>query len=139
MKPLFLYFAAYFSSNIKDNLVYEDLVKSLLDFIKRNHECKILIVMDSCKSNNFWEEFKKTIPLERLNDISFIGYKENWHIWKINDKYCANLGGVLHLVFHNSLAILQENSNRSLLEIFLQEGEKIMKLVNLYFYEKNFK
>lgn len=87
------------------------------------------MIFDSCRSHNILSEIVNYISEERLKDVSFIGYYENGHIWQVDDKRCKPLGGVLNLVFQNSIAIWQKSLQINFSETFWGEAEKIKPLV----------
>lgn len=119
-----------FSEDKKTDFYYCDLAKYLIKFLEESKNCKLLLLFDSCKSNQIWMEISNILPKERLEDISFIGYKNNGHLWKIADNRCHNLGGILHLIFQNSIAQVQDNNNLKFDNVFMNEAEKMIPLLN---------
>lgn len=108
---------------------YKDLANLMMEFLMQNDENKAFLLFDCCKSSNLWAHIETIIPESKKSKVSFIGYQGSGHIWKINDKYCYNLGGVLNLVFQNALGIFQEKLNHFKFEdIFLTEAQKFLTI-----------
>ena len=123
-----------FSSVKTDNFHYKDLVELLREYLNTSENNKVLIIFDSCKSHNIWSSIVNSISEERLKDVSFIGYYENGHVWQLDDKRCKPLGGLLNLLFQNSVAIWQKGLQLNFSEIFWGEAQKIKPLVIILFY-----
>ena len=112
---------------------YKTFAILLIGFLMINDENKVFLLFDCCKSHNLWVHIETIIPESKKTNISFIGYQGSGHIWKINDKYCYNLGGVLNLVFQNALGIFQENHNHFKFEdIFQNEAQKFLTMHVFY-------
>lgn len=116
------------SSNETNDLTYEEICQTFSEF-SNTKDVKILAIFDSCKSYIIWEKLCKIVPKSRIKNVSFLGYLRNGHVWKYNNNYCVPLGGVLGLIFQNSLALFQEHKTKRLPEIFVEEANKIVSQV----------
>ena len=117
------------SSVKEDRLLYDDLVEIFCKFLLQSPEKKLFLILDSCRSELMWKKMIDKLAKERISDISFLGYRSSGHIWKHKDMYCVPIGGILDLIFHNTLASKENFNVKNISEIFTQEANFALEQV----------